>query len=324
MFTNTKEARAPQLEEQILPLALTFEPDTEIEEFVDWYKSNTAYLEQQLLKTGAILFQGVPIDSVAKFETVTSSLATKFRNYVDGSYPRRQLKGHVYISTEYDQSYNITLHNELSYSVRWPAKLFFGCVIPPGSGGETPLADSREIYRVLHPDLLDEFKRKQVRYVRNLHGGQGMGPSWQETFETQDRKVVEKYCNEIAIQYHWKDNGNLKLVHIRPAVRQHPVTQEWVWFNQADQFHPSHFPQEVYETLMLLADEKEEELPLYACFGDGSPISADVIREITDTIDRVVVLRPWVKGDLVVVDNMLVAHGRKAYKGDRQIVVSMA
>jgi alpha-ketoglutarate-dependent taurine dioxygenase len=37
-----------------------------------------------------------------------------------------------------------------------------------------------------------------------------------------------------------------------------------------------------------------------------------------------VVLRPWVKGDLVVVDNMLVAHGRKAYKGDRQIVVSMA
>lgn len=310
--------------EQQFPVTVTFEPGTPVEELVRWYQAHHDFIENALVTTGALLFQGVDIHSVDHFETVTGSVSSKFRNYVDGSYPRRQLKGHVYISTEYDPNYNITLHNELSYSFKWPSRLFFGCIIPPASGGETPLADSRAIYRTMNPDLLKEFERKQVRYMRNLHGGNGMGPSWQETFETQDPKSVEKHCQEIGIEYHWKSDGGLKLINVRPATRQHPHTGEWVWFNQADQYHPSHFPAEVYETLMLMADFKEEELPLFVSFGDGTPISKAVIHEMMTTIDKVTLVRPWQQGDFVVLDNMLVAHGRKSYKGDRQIVVSMA
>src|SRR6185437_11177370 len=161
------------------------------------------------------------------------------------------LKGHVYISTEYDAQYNITLHNELSYSVKWPSQLLFGCVVPPLVDGETPLADSRAIWRAMPPALLEEFERKQVRYIRNLHGGEGMGPSWKETFGTEDRHTVEKHCREIEIQYEWRDRDNLRLIHTRPATRIHPVTGDKVWFNQADQFHPTHFPKEVYDTLLM-------------------------------------------------------------------------
>lgn len=306
------------------PLTISFEPGTTTEAFISWYQANREFIEEQLLIKGSILFEGAAIDTVPRFEAVTGSIATKFRNYLDGSYPRRNLKGHVYISTEYDPAYDITMHNELSYSIKWPEKLFFGCIVAPVKGGATPLVDSREVYKRMNPELLKEFEAKKVRYVRNLHGGDGMGPSWQQTFETQDKKVVEKHCREIDIAYEWKDNGGLKLVNIRPATRQHPVTQEWVWFNQADQYHPSHFPEEVYETLILLAEGVHEELPLYVSFGDGSPISEDIISEVMNTIDEVTVVRPWQKGDFVVVDNMLVAHGRKAYEGDRQVVVSMA
>lgn len=313
-----------QVDEQQFPLTITFEKNTPVDTLIEWYRNNTAYIDEQLLKKGAVLIQGVAINTVPDFERMTASVSTKFRNYVDGSYPRRNLKGHVYISTEYDPAFDITLHNELSYSVKWPSRLYFGSIIPAATGGETPLADSREVIRAMNPSLLDEFENKKVRYVRNLHAGDGLGPTWMDTFETEDRKVVERHCDEIEIEYYWKDNGGLKLVHTRPATRKHPVTGERVWFNQADQFHPSHFRKEVYETLMLLADFNEEELPLYACFGDGTKIPEAAIKEVIDTINGVAVTRPWVKGDFVVLDNMLAAHGRKSYTGERQTVVSMA
>jgi hypothetical protein len=324
MIDNMLQEAVVQIDEQQFPLTVTFEQGTPIPVMIDWYKSNTAFIEKKLLEKGAILIQGVAIHSVPEFESVTGAIGTKFRNYVDGSYPRRNLKGHVYISTEYDPAFDITLHNELSYSVKWPSRLFFGSIIPAATGGETPLADSREIVKVMDPSILEEFESKQIRYVRNLHAGEGLGPTWMDTFETDDRKVVERHCDEIEIEYHWKNNGGLKLVHTRPATRRHPVTGEKVWFNQADQFHPSHFKKDVYETLMLLADFNEEELPLYACFGDGSKISEEMIRAVINTINGIAVSRPWVKGDFVVLDNMLVAHGRKSYTGERQTVVSMA
>jgi hypothetical protein len=324
MVENVLHEAVVQIDEQQFPLTITFEQDTPIQTLIEWYRNNTAYIEKKLLEKGAILLQGAAIHSVPEFEAVTGAIGTKFRNYVDGSYPRRNLKGHVYISTEYDPAFVITLHNELSYSVKWPSRLFFGSIIPAATGGETPLADSRQIITAMDPSILEEFESKQVRYVRNLHAGEGLGPTWMDTFETDDRKVVERHCDEIAIEYHWKDNGGLKLVHTRPATRRHPVTGERVWFNQADQFHPSHFKKDVYETLMLLADFNEEELPLYACFGDGTKISEEMISTVIATINGIAISRPWVKGDFVVVDNMLVAHGRKSYTGERQTVVSMA
>jgi alpha-ketoglutarate-dependent taurine dioxygenase len=310
--------------EQMFPYVINFEGASGISDIVNWYKQNTAFIDNILYEKGAILFKGTGADNISKFEELTGSIATKFRNYVDGNYPRRNLQGHVYISTEYDPKFDITLHNELSYSVKWPARLFFGCMIPPAEGGETPLADSRRIYTRMDKDLLEEFERKQVRYIRNLHNGEGMGPSWQQTFETEDPREVEAHCKAMSIDYVWKENGGIKLIHVRPATRIHPVTGEKVWFNQVDQYHPSHFTPEVYEVLTLLADGVEEDLPLFASFGDGTKITESTIREVIDTIDKEVVLRPWEKGDFVILENMLVAHGRKAYKGDRQIVVSMA
>lgn len=310
--------------EDTFPLTITFEKNTRTAFFISWYKDNKAMIERKLLEKGAVLFQGVDIDTVDKFESVTGAIATKFRSYLDGSYPRKNLKGHVYISTEYDPAYDITLHNELSYSMKWPSKLYFGSIIPASTGGETPLVDSREIVRVMNRSIVKVFEKKQIRYVRNLHGGKGMGPSWMDTFETNDRNILMKHCDDIQIQYEWKNDGGVKLVNIRPATRIHPLTGEKVWFNQADQYHPSHFPTELYDTLMLLANNDEESLPLYASFGDGSKIEVDMIKEILSTINSIAVVRPWEKGDFVVLDNMLVAHGRKSYTGERQTLVSMA
>ena len=47
----------------------------------------------------------------------------------------------------------------------------------------------------------------------------------------------------------------------------------------------------------------------------------DHIREVYEQEKLVF---PWQKGDVLLVDNMLTAHGRKPYSGARKIVVGMA
>ena len=34
----------------------------------------------------------------------------------------------------------------------------------------------------------------------HLHGGNGLGPSWQDTFETSDRGTVEEFCTRAGIR----------------------------------------------------------------------------------------------------------------------------
>ena len=293
-------------------------------EFAAWYQSHAREIEEKLLRTGAILFRGISIRAIGDFESITGEIAVKFVSYVDGNSPRTKLSSRVYTSTEYDPAFPITLHNELSYSGQWPARLFFCCLVPAATGGETPLADCRRIIEAMNPALVEEVERKGINYIRNLNDGEGIGPSWQQTFETNDRRVVEQYCRESACEFVWKADGGLKITQRRPGVIRHPLTGERVWFNQIDQFHPSHLQPEIHEMLMMLYDQDEEELPMFVKFGDGSPVSSEVVAHIRQTVDGQARKSPWQQGDLLLVDNVLVCHGRMPYTGERKVLVALA
>jgi CheY-like chemotaxis protein len=55
----------------------------------------------------------------------------------------------------------------------------------------------------------------------------------------------------------------------------------------------------------------------------GSPIEAQVIEELRQAYSEETITFPWQQGDILMLDNMLVAHGRAPYAGDRKILVSM-
>jgi hypothetical protein len=311
------------INDQVFPLLYEFNKPCSVSDFSAWADANKMSIEAKLLFHGAVLIRGVEIDSLQKFQHALTPLANDFINYIDGFSPRTKLSAHVYTSTEYDSDFKITLHNELSFSAVWPSKLFFCCILPAQQGGETPIADGRRIVKKMPPHLLEEFESKGVRYVRNLHAGGGAGPSWQETYETSDKMEVERITSERNIELTWKPDGGVKLVQYRPAVIGHPVTKEKVWFNQVDQFHPVQFSKEIYDMLMLM-HQTEEDLPMYGSFGDGSKISNEVITEIIDVVNSEAVPVAWKTGDLLIVDNALVSHGRMPYKGDRKVLVSMS
>ena len=116
-------------------------------------------------------------------------------------------------------------------------------------------------------------------------------------------------------------NGNkLRTSQVCQAVTQHPVTGEMVWFNQAHLFHVSSLEGDVRRSLQSGAGGDE---PRNAFFGDGSEIDEAALDQIRAVYDKEKVAFPWQRGDILILDNILKAHGRNPYRGARQIVVGM-
>src|SRR5262245_21883283 len=308
-----------------LPLIIEFENKREADphQLISHYENNKGYFESRLLVHGGLLFRGFSAFDLKTFEEFARAVSgNELLNYIDGTSPRRRINNSIYTSTEYPPEFFISLHNELSYAHKWPNKLFFLCTVAPEKGGETPLVDSRRLLTNFPLNIVKQFRDKGVRYIRNLHGGDGLGLSWQATFETNDRLVVEQYCREANIKMIWKEDGSLRLIQDRPATARHPKTGEEVWFNQADQFHPSEMDQETYDCMLDIM--KEEDIPKNAFFGDGSIIDRSILDEIREIIRRQIVLFPWQVGDVLVIDNMLTSHGRMPFVGPREILVAMS
>jgi alpha-ketoglutarate-dependent taurine dioxygenase len=277
-------------------------------------------LEALLAKEKALVFRGFGV-AEAELDTVMDLLLPNRLAYVHGNSPRTKVGDNVYTSTEYPAEYVISMHNELSYAHAWPSRLLFTCAVAPATGGATPVVDGTLWLASLDAEVREAFAGG-VRYTQNLHGGRGLGKSWQQTFETEDQDEVEAFLGETAAEWTWLRDGTLRVSQHRPSTIRHPLTGDEVWFNQADQWHPAGLGDETAAALakVLPADE----LPQNVTFGDGSPIPAEYVTQIRDRgLDGAVDV-DWHRGDLLLIDNVLVGHGRRAYTGDRRILVAMS
>ena len=300
--------------ERSLPLLI--EPALHGVSLPEWAGSNREFIKQRLQRHGAILFRGFNLSSVDEFELLLRSVAGDLLEYSYRSTPRTQVSGRIYTSTEYPAHQTIPLHNEMSYTRSWPMMLGFFCLEVAAAGGETPIADSRKVFSVIDPAVRDRFARKQVMYVRNY--GEALDLSWQNVFQTEDRSEVEDYCRSAGIEFEWKSDNELRTRQVCQAVATHPDTGEHVWFNQAHLFHVSSLGEQMRESLL-----STEELPRNACYGDGSPIEVAALAEIRSAYERETVVFSWQQRDVLLLDNMLAAHGRRPYRGSRTIVVGM-
>ena len=68
----------------------------------------------------------------------------------------------------------------------------------------------------------------------------------------------------------------------------------------------------------------EEDLPYNTYYGDGSAIEADTLAEVQAAYDAETVGFDWEPGDVLLVENMITAHGREPFEGQRSILVSMS
>jgi hypothetical protein len=127
--------------------------------------------------------------------------------------------------------------------------------------------------------------------------------------------------HEVHIWRTCLDRSNIELAYLWQALAADECLRA-KRFHAGSLFHVSNLEPHVRDA--LLAAISEEDLPRNAYYGDGTPIETSILDEIRQAYQGVAVQFPWQQGDVLMLDNMLVAHGRAPYKGARKILVAMA
>lgn len=330
----TVQERLEFLNEQQLPAVLNALPGESLETLLTEKREELAAIEQRY---GAILFRGFGLKTAEEFHAATAICFAKgLRDYIGGVSPRGQVMAGVYESTRFPSHIRLPQHNEMAYLPDPPRELAFFCQIEPQIGGETPLADSRTIYKLVPPAVRAKLEQLGVSYHRYLYGPKWnlhhltrnrlvkLHTSWMAAFATDDPGVVERSVTEHGGTVTWDREEGAKINNILPAFRQHPETGEDLWFNQVSTFVSSPRATGRWRWLLYqLAYPNPFRRPFHATFGDGSSISHDELNQMNGAIDGATIRFRWKQGDLLVVDNFLVTHGRMPFRGDRRILVAI-
>lgn len=131
-------------------------------------------------------------------------------------------------------------------------------------------------------------------------------------------QVVETFLKNANFHFKWdKSNNSLRYWYVLDALVPNPATGQPVWFNQANVHHNTYYKESpMFEGVHLPNDM----YPTHATYGDGSEIDPEVIRHIRDTNWSNAVGFQWQNGDVIVIDNILVMHGRLSFTGKRKVL----
>jgi alpha-ketoglutarate-dependent taurine dioxygenase len=287
----------------------------------DFVGANQPRLLEALTEHGAILFRGFDVGDVTQFSMFVAATGGRCIDYQLRSTPRTLVSDQIYTSTEYPADREILLHNEHAYNKIWPRRLAFCCLIAATDGGETPIADMREVTQHIGNQLMDRFEGANVKYIRHYH--RGIDLSWQDVFQTSDPATLAKICAAHGILHRWIGvHGKLlQTTQICQGVAYHPITAERLFFNQAHLFHVTSMGSDIAN--MLRATFGADRLPRHATYGDHSEIPVSDILRIHRAFKENEILFQWKRGDVLWLDNMQVAHGRRSYKGTRRVLVAL-
>lgn len=290
-------------------------------DLVGWAATERALVADLLSRHKALLFRGFDRRSASRLsDFVVATSDNSLLDYKDRTTPREALGNKLYTSTSYPADRRIELHNEGTYWRRWPLKIYFACDVASVYGGETPLANVARVLDRLAPQTVARFEAGGFTLVRRFNDGFGL--PWQEVFQTEDRGEVEAFCAANGIAFAWGEDDRLATRQTRPAIRVHPQTGERVWFNHAAFFHVSAYAGPDRDALE--AELGSDRMPYATTYGDGSEIPVEVVEEVMAAYRAEERRFAWEEGDILLVDNMSVAHGREPYSGSRRILVAMA
>ncbi len=275
-------------------------------------------LRDLLADEGAIVLRGLGLTSPAAFAAWAAEWLRQPMAYADGHSPRTEIARHAYTSTDAPADRMIQLHNEMSYAPRWPRYVLFWCETPPQRGGATLLCENRAVLEALPAAWVAPLLERQVTYVRTY--GTGVGISLERAFPGATRAEIDAWCRERGIETRSNADGTFQTRYTASAVVDHPDSREAVWFNQVHAFHPAILPGETRS--MLERTVGLDRFPSNVTYGDGRTIPDEIALGIADAYRRLSVQRPWQRHDVMLVDNLRVAHGRAPYEGQRRILAA--
>jgi len=277
-------------------------------------------IDEALPEFGGVLLRGLPLTDKAGFERVVEGLGYGRIGYQGGIAVRKNDSGVALNASQEDHRITLSPHNEMAYLPDYPRKVVFFCESEAFEGGEVPVNDIRETVKIIPERLREVFRARGIRYYRNLSRTSSDGETgWVETFGTYDKALVGRHLAASGYEYEWGDDDRLKYYYNRDAFIAHPETGERLWFNQVTELHCSYwrshpdFP----------SDLPDHEYPATTTYGDGAAIDEDLISFLRGALwqtTRAVRMR---RGDVLVLDNQVLQHGRFGFDGPRRHFVSL-
>ncbi|MFD0394700.1 TauD/TfdA family dioxygenase [Streptomyces nogalater] len=278
-------------------------------------------LRARLSRHGAVLLRGFSTgpDQLRGVDDVVRAFSGPPLEYAEQSSPRTALHGNIYTSTDYPPDEEIFLHNENSYQATWPGVLFFTCVEPPSPGGDPARRHPRDI-PLDRPGGPGGVRRARLDGRTHLPAAlrRRLADLLRHRGPRRDRPPVRGPRPALLL------DGRRRAAHRgRPRGRPPaPGDGESVWFNHITFFHGSTLPPDVREGLLELFGD--DGLPANSYYGDGGTIPDEVVAHLRDCYRTASRRFDWRRGDVLLVDNMLAAHGREPFTGPRRIAVAMA
>ncbi|MDA1053548.1 MAG: TauD/TfdA family dioxygenase [Planctomycetota bacterium] len=199
----------------------------------------------------------------------------------------------------------------------YPSKLLFFCEHAAETGGATPLCRSDVLYEQLAercPEFLQACEEKGLRYTNVMPSqddpASGMGRSWQRTFRRETREEAEARMSQLGYRWEWLDDGCLRATTPRlPAFREVSPGRK-TFFNQ------------LIAAFQGWQDSRNDPAKAIT-LGDGSPLDRDAVILAADMAEALTFDVPWQAGDVAMVDNYVVMHGRRTFTGKRKILASL-
>ena len=291
-----------------------------INDVIRWLNDEKNKLMSLLSKHGAILFRGFPIKGYEHFDTFIKTFGLNNFLYEESfsNAVRYKRTKRVFTANEAPPSVSIFLHHELAQTPVYPSHLFFYCENAPLKNGETPLCRSDILFSKLQgviPEFVQSCEKLGVCYTNVMPDHEdkksGQGRSWYSTLGVSNKSNAERKLNTLGYQWEWMHDGSLKVkTAVLPAVKTLDDKRK-VFFNQ------------LIAAYCGWKDERNEPRN-NIFFGDGSTIPIKDMKIVIELADQLTFDLEWETGDIALIDNYLVMHGRRPYKGDRRILASLA
>ncbi|MEP3421492.1 MAG: TauD/TfdA family dioxygenase [Erythrobacter sp.] len=284
-----------------------------------YLQSNKDAVDADLSDAGAVLFRGFDVPDPQAFDAAINGYGEVGFTYEDSlsNAVRTNVTPRVFTANEAPPTTEIFLHHEMAQTPIYPAKLFFYCEIAPGSGGATPICRSDWVLDRLSneaPEFVARVEEQGVRYTNVMPGdddaGSGQGRSWRSTLSAETTQAAEARLAQLGYSWEWRDGGSLRATTpTLDAIRLLPDGRR-SFFNQ------------LIAAFRGWADSRND--PNRAItFGDGTPITNDEMAPAITIADELTYDLAWQAGDVALIDNFAVMHGRRPFNGKRRVLASL-
>jgi len=269
----------------------------------------------ELRRRSALLIRGVNAVNAPAVAAFADRLFAGEEPFSTGEHPHADGADALYRPVRFAPDETLLWHHENSFNATWPRYILFACAVPATAGGATTIVDSRLVYAHMPLTIRQRLAEQGITYERLCDGRAGR--TWEQIYGTTDKTEALQLAHTRGEQLVFTADG-ARIRARRPAFQA--VAHGTSWFNQVLHWHPHALPQEI-RTMVT-----HGLLPAYrTCYlGGGEQITPDVVDQLIAAHRQAEFAVQWQAGDVLVIDNAVIAHGRRPYRGRREHFVRMA